>query len=42
MSFKLEQLDIDKQLPNRIRQVQPATVEHSDIAAGFMHYLGNP
>jgi hypothetical protein len=35
-------MDIESQLPSRIRQVQPATVERGDIAAGFMHYLGNP
>jgi hypothetical protein len=42
MNTRLEKLDIDSQLPARIRQVQPATIERGDIAAGFMHYLGNP
>jgi hypothetical protein len=42
MSTKLEKLDIDSQSPARIRQVQPATIEHGDVAAGFTHYLGNP
>jgi polysaccharide biosynthesis transport protein len=32
MSFKLEQLDIDKQLPNRIRQVQSAVINDAKIA----------
>jgi|tagenome__1003787_1003787.scaffolds.fasta_scaffold20882616_1 hypothetical protein len=32
MSFKLEQLDIDKQLPNRIRQVQQAVIGPRQIA----------
>jgi hypothetical protein len=42
LSINLEKMDIESQLPSRIRQVQPATVERGDIAAGFMHYLGNP
>jgi len=33
MSFKLEQMDIDKQLPNRIRQVQQAVVEPKQVAS---------
>jgi hypothetical protein len=32
MSFKLEQMDIDKQLPNRIRQVQQAVIVNGNIA----------
>jgi hypothetical protein len=32
MSFKLEQLEIDKQLPNRIRQVQQAVVDLKQVA----------
>jgi hypothetical protein len=42
MNIRLEKLDIDSQSPARIRQVQPATIERGDIAAGFMRYLGNP
>jgi hypothetical protein len=42
MSVKLERMDIDSQYPRQIDQVQPAVVEHGDLAAGFMHYLGNP
>ena len=38
LSVKLEKMDIDKQLPNRIRPVQPATIQRSDIASGFMHF----
>lgn len=32
MSFKLEQMDIDKQLPNRIRQVQQAVIGPQQLA----------
>ena len=32
MSIKLEQMDINKQLPARIRQVQPAVIDDEKIA----------
>lgn len=38
LSVKLEKMDIDKQLPNRIRPVQPATIQRGDIASDFMHF----
>jgi hypothetical protein len=34
MSVKLEQVDIDMEAPPRIRQLQPATIEPKQVAAG--------